>query len=578
MKGNALTRSLYNIFAPSTTRNAPAEQKSEDFCRGISRGGARAVKTARICAAKLLTLLGAECLYIQCPQGLAVMLKKFLRYVLPSMVAFAFTGLYSIVDGFFVGNNVGDEGLAAINVAYPLVALINAVGTGIGMGGSVMLSMARGSGDVRSEKRYLGNTLAYLLLASVVNGYADTYIFVLACFATVQIFSTGCVPLLRNFGVSFGAMAAMAAGFITNILLDWLFVQRLGEGIFGAALATGLGQVVTVLPCAVYLVRKIRAFRGGVFSLSAAYLGRITRVGLSPFGVLLCPQIITIILNKFLFVHGDELYVAAYSVIMYVYCVDLLLLQGVGDGTQPLISEVHGEGNGQAVLKLRNYAYIAALAVAAVLFVVLFLCRDLIPEVFGAGEFTARESARILPYFAGSALFTAFSKITASYFYSMDRNIFAYAIVYGEVAAILVLVLTLPLAWGIDGVWMSLPISQVVIAVLAVKKRTLRCVWFLFSDFMISLFQRAFKRLCDERLCLFVLRIFKNLIRRANLFDYAVRHENDLVGNAAREVHLVCDDNHRAVARFQPLDDLEHFARELGVEGGGRLVETEYVG
>ena len=95
-------------------------------------------------------------------------MKKFLRFVLPSMTAFAFTGLYSIVDGFFVGNNVGDDGLAAINVAYPLVALINAVGTGIGMGGSVMLSMARGRGDSRAEKRYLGNTLIYLLAASVV--------------------------------------------------------------------------------------------------------------------------------------------------------------------------------------------------------------------------------------------------------------------------------------------------------------------------------------------------------------------------------------------------------------------------
>ena len=94
------------------------------------------------------------------------MLKKFLRFVLPSMVAFAFTGLYSIVDGFFVGNNVGDDGLAAINVAYPLVAFINAVGTGIGMGGSVMLSIARGRGDKEGEKRYLGNTLIYLLAAS----------------------------------------------------------------------------------------------------------------------------------------------------------------------------------------------------------------------------------------------------------------------------------------------------------------------------------------------------------------------------------------------------------------------------
>ena len=84
------------------------------------------------------------------------MLKKFLRFVLPSMVAFAFTGIYSIVDGFFVGNNVGDDGLAAINVAYPLVAFINAVGTGIGMGGSVIAVM-------RARKRGISVPLSFIL-------------------------------------------------------------------------------------------------------------------------------------------------------------------------------------------------------------------------------------------------------------------------------------------------------------------------------------------------------------------------------------------------------------------------------
>lgn len=416
-------------------------------------------------------------------------MKKFLRFVLPSMTAFAFTGLYSIVDGFFVGNNVGDDGLAAINVAYPLVALINAVGTGIGMGGSVMLSMARGRGDSRAEKRYLGNTLIYLLAASVVitavmiaayaplidvfgakgivNEYADTYIFVLACFATVQIFSTGCVPLLRNFSASFGAMGAMAAGFASNIFLDWLFVQYLGKGIFGAAVATGIGQVVTVVPCAVYLVYKIRRLGKGVFGFSFREIADITKVGGSPFGVLLCPQLITIILNKFLFVYGNSAYVAAYSVIMYVYCVVLLLLQGVGDGAQPLISVVQGEGDKSSALKLRNYAYATALAVAAVCFAVLYLCRNLVPEVFGSGDFAAYESARILPFFAGSALFTAVSKITAAYFYSMNRNAFAYVIVYGELAAVIVLVLTLPQPLGIDGVWLALPLAQVIIAFIA---------------------------------------------------------------------------------------------------------------
>ena len=417
------------------------------------------------------------------------MLKKFLRFVLPSMVAFAFTGLYSIVDGFFVGNNVGDDGLAAINVAYPLVAFINAVGTGIGMGGSVMLSIARGRGDKEGEKRYLGNTLIYLLAASAavtallvgtypllidafgaegrVNAYADDYIFVLACFAAAQIFSTGCVPLLRNFGASFGAMFAMSAGFVTNIVLDWLFVDYLADGVYGAAVATGLGQIMTVLPCAVYLGFKIKKLGRGVFRPSLKDAAAITRVGLSPFGVLLCPQVITVILNKFLFVYGDSYYVAAYSVIMYVYCVDLLLLQGVGDGAQPLISLVKGEGDRESALKLRNYAYFNALIVAAVGFAALFGLRYVIPSVFGAGEFAAAESARILPYFAGSALFTAVSKITASYFYSMDRNGAAYAIVYGEVAMVLLFVLTLPHGMGIDGVWMSQPFAQIVIAVLA---------------------------------------------------------------------------------------------------------------
>ena len=301
----------------------------------------------------------------------------------------------------------------------------------------------------------------------LVNAYADDYIFVLACFAAAQIFSTGCVPLLRNFGASFGAMFAMSAGFATNIVLDWLFVDHLAEGVFGAAVATGLGQIVTVIPCVIYLIVRIRRFGKGVFRTSFAELGHITRVGVSPFGVLLCPQVITIILNKFLFLYGDSMYVAAYSVIMYVYCVDLLLLQGVGDGAQPLISFVQGEGDRASVLKLRNYAYVTALIVAAAGFGILVALRNVIPDVFGAGEFASAESARILPYFAGSALFTAVSKITASYFYSMDRNGSAYVIVYGEVVLIVLFVLTLPEAWGIDGVWMSLPIAQAVVAVAA---------------------------------------------------------------------------------------------------------------
>lgn len=79
------------------------------------------------------------------------MFKKFWRYVFPSMLAFAFSGLYAIVDGFFVGRSTGDVGLAAINIAYPLTALIQAVGTGIGMGGAIPLAVARGGDDTKKS-------------------------------------------------------------------------------------------------------------------------------------------------------------------------------------------------------------------------------------------------------------------------------------------------------------------------------------------------------------------------------------------------------------------------------------------
>ena len=89
--------------------------------------------------------------------------KKFFQFVLPSVLSFALSGVYSIVDGYFVGNSIGDLGLSAVTIAYPIVAVIQAIGTGL-------------------------------------------------------------VPFIRNHGGSFYAMVAMIAGFLTNIFLDWLFV------------------------------------------------------------------------------------------------------------------------------------------------------------------------------------------------------------------------------------------------------------------------------------------------------------------------------------------------------------------
>ena len=92
-------------------------------------------------------------------------MKKFLKYVVPSVLAFALSGIYAIVDGFFVGNSVGDVGLSAINVVYPVVTLMQSAGTGIGMGGAVMWTVRRAEGQKEDGDEYVRTALRLLLLA-----------------------------------------------------------------------------------------------------------------------------------------------------------------------------------------------------------------------------------------------------------------------------------------------------------------------------------------------------------------------------------------------------------------------------
>ena len=94
------------------------------------------------------------------------MVREYLKYIVPTMITFTLASVYSIVDGVFVGHAVGDAGLAGINVAFPLVAFIMAVGTGIGMGGGVISSIAKGAGDEAKARRAVGTTFLMLVLAA----------------------------------------------------------------------------------------------------------------------------------------------------------------------------------------------------------------------------------------------------------------------------------------------------------------------------------------------------------------------------------------------------------------------------
>ena len=417
-------------------------------------------------------------------------MKTFLKYVIPSVLSFALSGVYAIVDGFFVGHSIGDAGLSAINIAYPVSAFLQAAGTGIGMGGAVYYSISRAEKKEKRSKEFLSATLWLLILMSVLLtvfafllnrpilqllgaegsllSLGMEYNAVIALGAGLQILSTGLVPFIRNHGGPLYAMISMVAGFITNIILDYLFVWVQGRGMTGAALATILGQGVTLLFSLVYFFREklfsLRISLRRVLSLTAP----VIKVGLSPFGLTMTPNISLIIINWFCVIYGGDQAVAVYACIAYIICIVYLIFQGVGDGSQPVISRYYGEDQPGRLRSIRRLAYGFAILLALISCVILFAARDLIGVLFGSSHEVNLEITRIMPVFLVSVPFVAVTRVTTASFYATEESVLSYILTYIEPVLMLVLMLILPpLFGGQIMVWWSTVIARIIAAALA---------------------------------------------------------------------------------------------------------------
>jgi len=409
--------------------------------------------------------------------------KQFWRFVLPSMIAFAFSGIYAIVDGFFVGRSLGDAGLASINIAYPLQALIQATGAGIGMAGAIGLAISSGKKDKESEKEYQGNTLLLLLIMSIIitfaiwntyspilklfgaKGqtleYAQSYIKIIIYGAVFQIFGTGLIPLIRNNGGAFATMIAMLVGFVINVGLDWLLVYVYHYGTGGAAVATIAGQAASCIISILYLIFKVKIYRHVKFSFASKCFKNILVTAISPFGLTLTPNVVIIILNKGASVYGGDEAVSSYAVISYVVSVVHLLLQGIGDGAQPLIGRYYGSREKDSLKTVLKMAYQTALGITLICMIGLFALRDIVPLLFGVSQGTLLMYRQVILYFIVGLIFAAFLRITTSYFYAIRMNKSAYILIYAEPILLAVLVgIILPTFMGLHGVWLSVPISQ----------------------------------------------------------------------------------------------------------------------
>ena len=417
--------------------------------------------------------------------------RTFFQYVIPSVLSFALSGVYAIVDGFFVGNSIGDMGLSAINMAYPITAVLQDVGTGIGMGGAVKYSILKAEGDEKKAREFAAGALWLMLLFSAVLTAAvffssekllsalgasgelltlgNEYIRVIALGTVLQVFGTGLVPFMRNYGGSMWAMVAMIGGFITNVALDYTFVWSLGQGMYGAALATIIGQGVTMTAALIYCAVK-KNFTLKITPadcLQTAF--QILKVGLAPFGLTLAPNISLIMINRFSVSYGGQQAIATYACISYIICIVYLLLQGVGDGSQPLMSQFYGADEKKELEQTKTLAYEFAMALAILSGVLIYLLRGKIGLLFGSSAEVNVGVIAVMPIFLVSVPFDAITRVSTAAFYATEKSGLSYILTFMEPVMMLALMLVLPPMFGGQiMIWWSTVAAKVMTAVLSI--------------------------------------------------------------------------------------------------------------
>ena len=417
------------------------------------------------------------------------MIPEYLKYILPTTLTFTLAGVYGIIDGIFVGHAVGDAGLAGINVAYPLVCFILAVGTGLGMGGGVISSIARGRGDAQRSKRVIGVTLFMLVVASLpilavyslfaeqlcraLGGQGETlsqavyYLKVVAFGAPFQVLVTGCTPLIRNKGMVAFAMCVQVFAGLVNVVLDYLFVVVWQRGTAGAAEATVVAQIIAFLFVLGFFLHRDNRVPLRDFVPDGAVCAHIVKLGAAPFGLTLLPEVSTVVNNVSLSYYGGETALAAYAAIAYVAYFVQIVIQSVGDGSQPLISVYRGAGDLRAVRRLRNTNYVVAIVLGFVGLGIVYMVRHAIPVLFGASDIAAPVIAYALPVFSICYIFYGFTHTTTSFFYAVDDSRSSNMLVVAEAVTVCVVVFVMGRLFQVDGIWFSPTVLQMLLSILA---------------------------------------------------------------------------------------------------------------
>ena len=410
--------------------------------------------------------------------------KKLFKYLLPSVGAMLVTSLYMVVDGIFVGNGVGAIALASVNIAVPYISIVLALTMMVTMGGATLTSIAFGKGD-----NYRANMIfrysvyavfAFSFLMTIISvsipehiaklfGASDTllkdtatYIRFYVLFCVFFCLAMTLSAFVRNDGNPRLAFWGMLVGGVSNIFLDWLFIYPLKMEVMGAAIASGLGQVLSCAILSIHFILKKGNLRIGRVDKDFKLVLDICRRGIPEFVTQLSQPVVIFCYNLVVQKYYGDIGVSAFSIISYLVIIVIGVFTGVSQGIQPLISYSVGEEN----KKNEQFFFYSGLIINFVLSVIMYL------TLFFGGEFFIRifnkdiEIVNIayncVKIYGISFIFASINIIITTYLLSKKATVGSVTVaLLRSVVFSSLFIFTTPIMFGEKSIWAGIIIAEI---------------------------------------------------------------------------------------------------------------------
>ncbi len=420
------------------------------------------------------------------------MRRKFLKFVIPSVLSMWVFSLYTMVDGIFVAKGAGELALASVNISMPFINAVFSLSILFAVGTSTIAAISLGNNEEGEANRVFTMNMVLIIILGIALSLAvllnldkiayflgatsttvanvKEYLGIISAFAVFAMLSYYFEVLVKTDGHPKLATFGVCVSAITNIVLDYIFVIKWGYGVKGAAVATGIAQMSATLIYIFHFVKRSKRIKFVKFKFDGSLLRRTLPIGAADFITELSTGFIIFLFNRTILKYIGETGIITYTIIMYINSLVIMTMAGISQGTQPLVSFYHGRDDKATCSYFLKKAFKTAGIVSLAINIACMIFAEKISGVYIRSHEAEilKYSVRAIRLYAPAFLVLGFNIVFAGFYAAIEKPLYSMIISIGRGFVVITLsMFFMTRLLGENGIWLTSFVSEVICLIIA---------------------------------------------------------------------------------------------------------------